>query len=76
LLLDLFNEIGKSGAAKLKAQELIEMALSCLGEVVTSQQHLKATDLEIGIVTKESPDFRLLETVEIDDILTVMEEKD
>ena len=70
------KKLGKIGAAEQPLQAVLETALSCLADVVSSQQHLKAEELEIGIVTKDNPFFRVLQTHEIDAILTEMEEKD
>lgn len=68
--------LGKEGAAKLTLKELLELAIGTLGSLGASQSHLKAEDLEIGVVSKEHPNFRLLSTPEIDDLLTAMEEED
>ena len=70
------KKIGKAAFSEQPLKVLLEMALNCLGDVVASQQHLKAEELEVGIVTKEDPNFRVLDNLEIDAILTEMEEKD
>ncbi|KNZ63658.1 proteasome subunit alpha type [Puccinia sorghi] len=51
-------------AVKLNANGAIELAITTLNTVLATD--LKATEIEIGVVTNENPDFRVLSTEEID----------
>lgn len=73
---DAINHLEK----KLKKAELpnetdtIELAITTLSSVLSAE--FKATDIEIGIVTKANPKFRVLSEQEIDEHLTRITEKD
>jgi len=54
--------------------ETVEVALSALGQALASE--LKATQIEIGIVTKEDPTFRVLSNDEIDSYLNALADKE
>jgi 20S proteasome subunit alpha 1 len=58
----------------LNEKETIETAITCLQTVVGSD--LKATDLEVAIVSKRNPIFRTLSEQEIDAHLTAISERD
>eukprot|EP01125_Pyxidicula_operculata_P022240 TRINITY_DN8989_c0_g1_i1.p1 TRINITY_DN8989_c0_g1~~TRINITY_DN8989_c0_g1_i1.p1 ORF type:complete len:247 (-),score=52.29 TRINITY_DN8989_c0_g1_i1:36-776(-) len=58
----------------LDTKQTIHMALNCMGSVLSSD--LKKTDIEVGIVTKDNPQFTLLSEEEIDAHLTEIAEKD
>jgi len=51
----------------------VETAISTLASVVGSD--LKAKDMEIGIVTKDDPCFRVMALQEVDGYLSRMAEK-
>ena len=50
------------------------MAISCMQHVLATE--LKKGDIEVGIVTKENPQFRLLTEDEIEDHLNEIAERD
>lgn len=56
------------------SEEAIQLAITCLSTVLSVD--FKATEIEIGIVTKEKPSFRILGEAEIDKHLTAIAEKD
>lgn len=55
-------------------EETLEQAITTLSSVLG--QDFKAAELEIGLVTKDSPRFTVLSTEQIDTILTRIAEKD
>lgn len=56
------------------SEEAIQLAIMCLSTVLSVD--FKATEIEVGIVTKENPSFRVLSEAEIDKHLTAIAEKD
>ncbi|KAI5644215.1 proteasome subunit domain-containing protein [Phthorimaea operculella] len=58
----------------LSADEAIQLAVSCLSHVLAAD--FKPSDVEVGIVTKDQPNFRILPESEIDRHLTAIAEKD
>ncbi|TPP63919.1 Proteasome endopeptidase complex [Fasciola gigantica] len=59
---------------KYNLEESIEIAVRCLSHIHSME--FKASELEIGIVSKDDPVFRKLTVEEVDDLLTAMAEKD
>ncbi|KAJ3331466.1 Proteasome subunit alpha type-6 [Blyttiomyces sp. JEL0837] len=59
---------------KLSVEETVELAITTLSTVLSID--FKPADLEIGIVTKDDPQFRTLSFTEIDEHLTRITEKD
>lgn len=59
---------------ELSYEETVQTAVSALQSVL--QEDFKATEIEVGVVTKESPAFRTLSTEEIDEHLTAISERD
>merc|ERR1712087_801637 len=57
----------------LPEAETIQQAIGCLQSVMGMD--FKATDIEVGIVSKSKPGFRRLPETEIDDHLTAITEK-
>ncbi|KAJ2312659.1 Proteasome subunit YC7alpha/Y8 (protease yscE subunit 7), partial [Coemansia sp. RSA 2702] len=55
-------------------EDAIELAVATLSSVLSA--NFKAQDLEIAVVTKDSPEFRVLTTEDIDGELTRIAEKD
>lgn len=54
--------------------ETIELAIMCLSSVLTAD--FRASDIEVGVVSKDQPKFRILEETEIDSYLSAIAEKD
>lgn len=54
--------------------EATELAIMCLSSVLTAD--FKASDIEVGVVSKDHPKFRVLEETEIDSYLSAISEKD
>lgn len=55
-------------------KQAIQMAISCLSTVLTVD--FKPTEIEIGIVTTENPEFRVLSENDIEIHLTAIAEKE
>lgn len=55
-------------------EEAIQLAISCLSTVLAVD--FKPSEIEIGIVTKENPNFKILSEEEIDAHLTAISEKE
>ncbi|KAK2190655.1 hypothetical protein NP493_72g04071 [Ridgeia piscesae] len=54
--------------------EAIEVAITCLSTILSAD--FKPTEIEIGVVGKENPNFKILSETEIDRHLTAIAEKD
>jgi 20S proteasome subunit alpha 1 len=55
-------------------EETLELAVGTLASVLSLE--LKPADLEIGLVTRQEPEFRVLSDDEIERLLTRMVEKE
>jgi len=58
----------------LDTKQTIQMALSCMQATLSTE--LKKTEVEVGIVTTDKPQFRLLAEDEVEDNLTEIAERD
>lgn len=55
-------------------EEAIQLAISCLSTVLAVD--FKASGIEIGVVSKDDPKFRVLTEAEIEDHLNKIHQKD
>ncbi|XP_063705423.1 proteasome subunit alpha type-6-like [Culicoides brevitarsis] len=55
-------------------EEAIQLAITCLSQVLGVD--FRASEIEIGVITKKHPEFKVLQENEIEDHLTAIAEKD
>lgn len=60
--------------ADLGADDAVQLAVGCLAQVLAVD--FKAADVEVGVVSRDRPHFRVLSEPEIDRHLTALAEKD
>ncbi|CAH1638929.1 unnamed protein product [Spodoptera littoralis] len=60
--------------SELSSDEVVQLAISCLSQVLSVD--FKSSEIEVGLVTKDDPQFRVLTENEIDRHLTAIAEKD
>lgn len=58
----------------LGTNDAVELAIHCLSSVLTAD--LKPNEIEIGLVSNENPDFRILTEAEVESHLSRLAEKD
>merc|ERR1712071_461349 len=58
----------------LSHDETIQTAINCLSTILSAD--FKPTEIEVAIVSKDSPEFKILNETEIDAHLTAIAEKD
>jgi len=58
----------------LSTNDAVELAIHCLSSVLTAD--LKPNEIEIGLVSAENPDFRILTEAEVEASLSRLAEKD
>lgn len=71
---DARSYLEKKYKSELSTEKAIQLAITCLSQVL--QVDFKPNGIEIGIVTRDSPEFTVLEEKEIEDHLTKIAEKD
>lgn len=71
---DARSYLEKKFKSDLSTEKVIQLAITCLSQVL--QVDFKPNGIEIGIVTKDSPQFTVLDEKEIEDHLTKIAEKD
>jgi 20S proteasome subunit alpha 1 len=59
---------------QLSQDETVQTAISALQSILL--EDFKPTEIEVGIVSKGNPHFRVLTTEEIDEHLTAISERD
>ena len=65
---------GANAGNEFTLEETVQTAVACLQTVLG--EDLKAKELEVGIVTSDNRNFRLLKTEEVEDHLTAISERD
>lgn len=74
LMQELEKRLKKTYFNQMNLDETIESAISALSVVISHD--FKPDEIEIGIVTKDEPEFRILSLEKIDNILNVLADKD
>lgn len=69
-----FLEKKMKNDAAFSYEETVQTAISALQSVL--QEDFKATEIEVGVVRKDQPIFKVLSTEEIDEHLTAISERD
>lgn len=65
---------GVNAGNEFTLEETVQTAVACLQTVLG--EDLKAKELEVGIVTADNRNFRLLQTDEVEEHLTAISERD
>ncbi len=68
------KKIKKSKQPQFTDEETIQMAINCLSTILSAD--FKATEIEVGVVSKDEPEFRALTETEIEGHLTAIAERD
>lgn len=74
LMQELETRLKKKPFDEYSMEEIIEVAITALSVVISHE--FKPDEIEIGVVSKESPSFQILSQERIDNILSVLADKD
>merc|ERR1712048_393867 len=68
------TSVGLKKKPSFTEQEAIETAIGCLSTILSVD--FKPTEIEVAVVSKSSPEFKVLSEAEIDERLTAIAERD
>ena len=68
------DEILSSSFTDYSHDETIQLAINCLSTILSAD--FKASEIEVGVVSKDNPKFTVLNEAEIENHLTAIAEKD
>merc|ERR1711902_120678 len=69
-----FSEKKYKKKSDFSRDETIQLAINCLSTILSAD--FKASEIEVGVVSKENPSFKVLTEAEIDGHLTAISERD
>ena len=68
------KKLKKKKESSWDVERVVDVALSCLTHVLSAD--FKPSELEMALVSKDTPRFQVLSEEEIDNYLTVLAERD